>query len=161
MEGEDALPVRHRISQTHCKKHIPVQPSTSTERVGEHASEIVLRRGTLARMRAIRFLGSVLATARFIRSTSAASSTSGSSWSAPFEGLHCVHLPALNLYGYIEQKHEMSRVNGATDALSIGPSAGYFLFSVLVHVPILFTAYASSDTHMHIYVIIYHTILMD
>jgi hypothetical protein len=40
----------------------------------------------------------------------------------PFEGLHGVHLPASNLYGYIEQTHEMSCVNGATDALSIDPS---------------------------------------
>jgi hypothetical protein len=49
----------------------------------------------------------------------------------------------------------MSRVNGATDALSIGPSAGYTLFFVFVHVSLLFTAYASSYTHMHIHVITY------
>jgi hypothetical protein len=41
-------------------------------------------------------------------------------------------------------------VNGATDALSIGPSTGYFLISVLVHVSFLFTAYANSDTHIHV-----------
>jgi hypothetical protein len=70
----------------------------------------------------------VLVTARFISSTSAALSTSGSSSSTPFEGLHCVHLPASNLYIYIEHTHEMFRVNGASDVLSIGPSAGYFLF---------------------------------
>jgi hypothetical protein len=46
-------------------------------------------------------------------------------------------------------------VNGATDALSIGPSDGYTLFFVFVHVLFLFTAYASSYTHMHIYVITY------
>jgi hypothetical protein len=51
----------------------------------------------------------------------------------------------------------MSRVNGATDALSIDPFTGYFLFSILVHVSFLFTAYASSDTHMHIHVITYIT----
>jgi hypothetical protein len=49
----------------------------------------------------------------------------------------------------------MSRVNGATGALSIGPSAGYTLFFVFVHVSLLFTAYASSYTHMHIHVITY------
>ena len=49
----------------------------------------------------------------------------------------------------------MTRVNGATDALSIGPSAGYTLFFVFVHVSLLFTAYASSYTHMHIHVITY------
>jgi hypothetical protein len=49
----------------------------------------------------------------------------------------------------------MSRVNGVTDALSIGPSTVYFLFSILVHVSFLFTAYATSDKHMYIYVVTY------
>jgi accessory gene regulator protein AgrB len=52
----------------------------------------------------------------------------------------------------------MSCVNGATDALSMGPSAGYFMFSVLVHVSFLFTAYASGGTHMHIHIITYITV---
>jgi hypothetical protein len=39
--------------------------------------------------------------------------------------------------------------------LSIGPSAGYTLFFVFMHVSLLFTAYASSYTHMHIHVITY------
>jgi hypothetical protein len=75
----------------------------------------------------------------------------------PFEGLHCVHLHASTSYGYgyIEQTHEMSRVNGVTSALSIGPSTGYILLFVFVHVPLLFTAYMSSHTHMHIHVIAY------
>jgi hypothetical protein len=145
MEEEDALPVVRTISQTHCKQHISVPPFASTERVGEQASEI-------------RFLGSVLATARFIRSTSVALSTLGSSSSASFEGLHCVHLSASNLYDYIEHTCEVSRVNGTTDALSIGPSAWYFQFFVLVHVSFLFTAYASNDKHMHIHVITYITL---
>jgi hypothetical protein len=55
------------------------------------------------------------------------------------------------VYDYIEHTHKMSRVNGATGALSIGPSAGYILFLVIVHVLLLFTAYVSSDTHMHIH----------
>jgi hypothetical protein len=53
----------------------------------------------------------------------------------------------------------MSRVNRATDALSIGPSAGYILFLVIVHVLLLFTAYVSSDTHMHIHVVTYITVV--
>jgi hypothetical protein len=74
---------------------------------------------------------------------------------APFEGLHSVYLPASTAYDYIEHTHKMSRVNGATDALSIDPSTWYTLFFVLVHVLLLFTAYVSSDTHMHIHVITY------
>jgi hypothetical protein len=62
---------------------------------------------------------------------------------------------ASSAYDYIEHTHEMSRVNGSTDALSIGPSAGYFLFSILVHVSFLFTTYATSGTHMHIHVVTY------
>jgi hypothetical protein len=77
----------------------------------------------------------------------------------PFEGLHCVHLPASTVYDYIEHTHEMSRVNGATDALSIVPSIGYILFLVIVQVLLLFTAYVSSDTHMHIYVVTYVTLV--
>jgi hypothetical protein len=44
-------------------------------------------------------------------------------------------------------------VNGATDALSISPSAGYILFLAIVHVLLLFTACVSSHTHMHIHVV--------
>jgi hypothetical protein len=76
-----------------------------------------------------------------------------------FEGLHCVHLPASTAYDYIEHTHEMSHVNRATDALSIGPSAGYNLFFVFVHILLLFTAYGSSDTHMHIHVVTYITVI--
>jgi hypothetical protein len=53
----------------------------------------------------------------------------------------------------------MSRVNRATDSLSIGPSAGYILFFVFVHVLLFFTAYLSSDTHMHIHVVTYITLV--
>jgi hypothetical protein len=75
-----------------------------------------------------------------------------------FEGLHDIHLPASSVYDYIEHIHEISRVNGTTNSLS-GPSAGYFLFYVLVHVLFLFTDYASSDIHMHIHVITYIILL--
>jgi hypothetical protein len=117
------------------------------------------QRYTCTGVRAIRFLGSVFATARVICLSSSSPSRVDacycSSSRRPFEGLHNVHLPAPTSYGYIEQTHEMSHVNGATDALSIGPSAGYTLFFVFVHVSLLFTAYASSYTHMHIHVITY------
>jgi hypothetical protein len=53
----------------------------------------------------------------------------------------------------------MSHVNGATNALSIGPFAGYIPFLVIVHVLLLFTAYVSSDTHMHIHVVTYITLV--
>jgi hypothetical protein len=66
-----------------------------------------------------------------------------------------VHLPASTAYDYIEHTHEMSRVNGAIDALSISPSAGYILFLVIMDVLLLFTAYVSSDTHMLIHVVTY------
>jgi hypothetical protein len=59
----------------------------------------------------------------------------------------------------MEHTHEMSCVNGATDALSIGPSAGYTLIFVFVHVLLLFTAYVSSDTHMDIHVVTYITMV--
>jgi hypothetical protein len=62
------------------------------------------------------------------------------------------------VYDYIEHKHEMSRVNGATDVLSIGPSAGYTLFLVFVHILLLFT-YVSTVTHMHIHVVTYITVI--
>jgi hypothetical protein len=53
-------------------------------------------------------------------------------------------------------KHtEMSRVNGATNDLSISPSTGYTLFFVFMHVSLLFIAYVNSYIHMHIHVITY------
>lgn len=63
------------------------------------------------------------------------------------------------MYDYIEHTHEMSRVNGATDALSISPSTGYNIFFVFVHILLLFTVYVSSDIHMHIHVVTYITII--
>jgi hypothetical protein len=53
----------------------------------------------------------------------------------------------------------MSRVNGATDVLSIGPSAGYNMFFVFVYILLLFAAFVSSDTHMHIHVVTYITVI--
>jgi hypothetical protein len=111
-------------------------------------------------VRAIRFLGSVFMTAHVIRSTQRYFVYI---WffvvfprrrlllfflQRPFERLHCVHLPASTLYCYIEHTHEMSRVNGATDVLSIGPSAGYFLFFVFVHVLLLMRVVIYTCTYM-------------
>jgi preprotein translocase subunit SecG len=70
-------------------------------------------------------------------------------------GLHYVHLLASTVYDYIEHTHEMSCVNGATDALSISPSVVYTLFFVFVLILLLFSAYVSSDTQMHIHVVQY------
>jgi hypothetical protein len=53
----------------------------------------------------------------------------------------------------------MSRVNGATDALSFNHSARYIMFLLIVHVLLLFTAYASSHTHMHIHIVTYITLV--
>jgi hypothetical protein len=66
-----------------------------------------------------------------------------------------VYLSASTVYNYIEHTHEMSRVNGVIDALSIGPSVWYTMFLVFVHILLLFTAYMSSNTHMHIHVVTY------
>jgi hypothetical protein len=43
--------------------------------------------------------------------------------------------------------------------LSIDPFAGYILFFVFVHVLLVFAAYVSSDTHMHIHVVTYVTLI--
>jgi hypothetical protein len=111
---------------------------------------------TCTGVRAIRVLGSVLATACFVRPTNANQVLHRR---ASFEGLHCVHLSASTLYDYIEHTHDLSRVNGATDALSIGSSAWYNPFFVFVHILLLFTAYESSDTHMHIHVVTCITVI--
>jgi hypothetical protein len=50
MEEEESLPVTRTVSQTRCTQPILVPPSASTEKVGEQPSEIVVRRGTLARV---------------------------------------------------------------------------------------------------------------
>jgi hypothetical protein len=121
-------------------------------------------------VRVIRFLESIFATARVIRSIHRSfvyilffivfpgRHVLLFFFQRPFKGLYGVHLPTSTLYGYIEHTPKMSRVNGAIDALSIGPSTGYILFFVFVHVLLLFTTYASSYTHMHIHVITYITL---
>jgi hypothetical protein len=68
-------------------------------------------------------------------------------------------LPISIAHDYIEHTHEMSRVTGATNALSIGPSVGYNLFFTFVHILLLITAYVNSDTHMHIHAVTYITVI--
>jgi hypothetical protein len=85
---------------------------------------------------------------------------SGSSSSTLFERLHYVRLPGLTTYDYIEHTHEMSRANGATDALSIGLSVGYIPFFVFMHVLLLFIACMSSDTDIHIHGVTYITLVL-
>jgi hypothetical protein len=69
-EEEVVLLVTYEQSQTHCTQPITVPPSAKSEsgRVGlrNHRPQSY----TCTGVRAIRFLGSILATARFIRSTS-------------------------------------------------------------------------------------------
>jgi hypothetical protein len=126
--------------------------------VGEQSSEIAVRRATLVRVCGRSgFWGAysrpIASSARptliqfFVIGT------------IIFEGLYCVHLPASTAYDYIEYIHEMSRVNEATDALSMGPSTEYTLFLVIMHILLLFTAYTSSHIHMHIHVVTYITLV--
>jgi len=117
-------------------------------------------------VRAIRFLGSVFATARFFLVTAdiifffLGSFTSR--WM--FEGLHCIHLPAPTVVHDFEQL-TMSGT-GATGALTMGPSPGYIsilkfvkfnLFFALISMLFMniFAANLSSSkiTHVHISVI--------
>jgi hypothetical protein len=150
-EEVDDLLVTRKVSQTRCTSaHFRLRESG---RAGLRNRR--LQSYTCTGVRAIRFLGST----RDCSLRPLDQHWSGSSSSASFEGLHCVHLPASTVYDYIEHTHELSRVNGATNALSIGPSVGYTMFFVFVHVLLLFTAYASSHTHMHIHVITYITLV--
>jgi hypothetical protein len=150
LEGEDALPVTRAISHTRCKQHVLIPPSASTNRVGEQASEIAVCWGTHARVCGrsgfsggySRLLASSvrLAALRLLLLFI---------FQRPFEGLRGVHLSASTVYDYIEHTHEMSHVNRVTDVLSIGPSAGYFLFYIHVHV---------SLHYLHIHIITYITL---
>ena len=50
----------------------------------------------------------------------------------PFVGLHCEHLPASTVVDDFEQRTMSTSANGASDALGIGPSAGYSLISMII-----------------------------
>ena len=76
-------------------------------------------------------------------------------------GLHCEHLIASTVVHDFEQ-YTMSGANGASDALSIGPSTGYTLNSLITVLCVLTVSIGMSylhavafvsDIHIHIYVV--------
>jgi hypothetical protein len=91
------------------------------ERAG--ASEALAVCDPFSRSAVIRFLGSDYVTAR---SRSAASSSFRRG-----RELHDDHLPASTMVHDFEQRTMATSANGASDALGMGPSAGYILFSSL------------------------------
>ena len=76
-------------------------------------------------------------------------------------GLHCERLPASTVVRDFEQRTISTSANGASDALGMGPSAGYSLISVItVLAAIVFVCMSSlhgvvfiREIHMHIYAI--------
>jgi hypothetical protein len=114
-------------------------------------------RHTCTSVRAIRFLGSVLATSRLVRSTSAdqAPRRRHRSWDCTtYICLRRLRTTTLNIHTrclvWMETLMPWS---------SVSPH-GYNLFFVFVHILLLFTAYVSSDTHVHIHVITYITVIL-
>ena len=79
-----------------------------------------------------------------------------------FVGLHCEHRPAPTVVRDFEQRTMLTSANGASDTLSMGPSAGYNLNSVFTSFCVLTVSICMSylhavafvsDIHMHIYVV--------
>lgn len=131
---------------------------------------------TYSGVRAIRFLGSVSATTcvivfflvvllidQIVSFLVLRSSCSSSSWWT-LVGLHCICLPASTELRDFEQL-TVTRGNGATNALSMGPFAGYNFISEFVKfnlilliismfiLHVLYNVVSSRVSHMHIYVI--------
>ena len=80
----------------------------------------------------------------------------------PFVGLHCEHGPAPTVIREFEQRTMSTSANGASDALGMGPSAGYSLillitviyaFTVSICMSSLYVVAFVRDIHMHIYVV--------
>ena len=79
----------------------------------------------------------------------------------PFVGLHCEHRLASTVVHDFEQRTMSTSVNGASDALGMGPSAGYILiyvitvlvFTIFICMSSLHAVAFVGDIHMHIYVI--------
>ena len=80
----------------------------------------------------------------------------------PFVGLHYEHRPASTVVHDFEQRTMSTSANGASDALGMGPSAGYSLISVITVFCILTVSICMSclhavafirDIHMHIYTV--------
>ena len=80
----------------------------------------------------------------------------------PFVGLHCEHRPAPTVVHDFEQRTMSTSANGASDALGMGPFAGYNLISMIT-VLCAFTVFICMsslhdvafvrDIRMHIYAI--------
>ena len=80
----------------------------------------------------------------------------------PYVGLHYEHHPASTVVHDLEQRTMSTSANGASDALGIGPSAGYNLNSVITALCVLtvsicmsylYAVALISDIHMRIYVV--------
>ena len=79
----------------------------------------------------------------------------------PFVGLHCEHRPASTVVHDFKQRTMSTSANGASDALGMGPSAGYTLISMITVLTITVFICMSSlhvvalvrDIHMHIYAV--------
>ena len=80
----------------------------------------------------------------------------------PFVRLHCEHLPASTVVRDFEQRTMPTSANGASDALGMGPSAGYSLISVITVFCNLTVSISMSsmhavafirNIHMHIYTV--------
>ena len=80
----------------------------------------------------------------------------------PFMGLHCEHRPTSTVVRDFEQRTVSTSANGASNALGMGPSAGYNLNSVFTAFCVLTVSICMSylhvvalvsDIHMHIYVV--------
>ena len=65
----------------------------------------------------------------------------------PFVGLHCEHLSASTAVRDFEQRTMSTIVNGASDALGMGPSAGYTLISVITVFCIFTVSICMSSMH--------------
>ena len=73
-----------------------------------------------------------------------------------FVGLHFEHLPASTVVHDFEQRTMSTSANGASDALGMGPSAGYNLISVItvfICMPSLYGVAFVRDIHIHIYAV--------
>ena len=79
-----------------------------------------------------------------------------------FVGLHCEHCPTPTVVHDFEQRTMSTSANGASDALGMGPSAGYSLISVITVFCILTISISMSsmhavafirNIHMHIYAV--------
>jgi hypothetical protein len=88
------------------------------------------------------------------RSRLAASSLSGRG-----RELHCDHLPISTAVHDFEQRTMPTSANGASDALGMGPSAGYILFSSLCQF-MVFMCYVVSVTFYMPWIFVYVILIL-